>query len=121
MTCDASGYVQFEGLPVEIARQLLTGPPNVDPGDVQGRSPRMGRMVDIAAGLGGTVHGFAVVDRPHDESAPGIIVFEGFEVLQGDRPLVSLLGDVGRLPECLDEVEPGVWRFRWDEDPDEQH
>jgi hypothetical protein len=71
-------------------------------------------MVDLAARFGGTLHGNAVLDEPE---APGVIVFDGFEIPKDGRPPEGLLREIGSIPDCLHETEDAGWHFWWDDDP----
>jgi len=106
---DPKDVSYFERVPLEIAKELMTGYPNVNPEDRQNYSPTMKRMIEIVEKYGGTLDGYIV----HVESGrwDARITFDAFTIRCSYKVAFEL---VNRLkPDDARKMKEGFY-FWWD-------
>jgi len=103
-------YYRFVGVPPSLAKDLLTGWPNVEPCYKQNDSPTMRAMVLLAERHKGTLEGYVIPVETGRWDAR--IVFDGFTITATKEEAERLAWKL--KPDEFDEISPGKWRFWWD-------
>ena len=104
------GYISFEGLSPQIAKELLTGWPNVDPEDGQNDSPTEREMVDIVQKYDGTLKGYVITVESGREDAR--IRFDGFTIKIPKKDALEMKEKL--KPNDFEELAEDTFRFWWD-------
>jgi len=100
----------FDNLPVEKAKKLMTGYPNVDPKDTQNNSPTMAEMLKLAKTHDGTVGGYIIPsDSGRDDSR---IQFTSVQ-LKIDKTDAEKLRD-SKMPDEFTQQGKNTFTFWWD-------
>jgi len=99
----------FERVPPKVARELMTGYPNVDPRDTHNFSPTMREMLELVEEYEGTLRGYIV----HTESGrdDARITFDGFCIRCSYKVAFELA--VSYRPDEARKEEEGFY-FWWD-------
>lgn len=105
-------FFNFKGLPVEIAKQLLSAWPNVDPKERQNRSPTHKKLVETAEQYNGTLNGYCIPTEAKPFRDDARISFDAIE-LKVDKPTAQRLKR-NLKPDSFSELSEGVYRFWWD-------
>ena len=125
---DTSSYYRYENLPASDARKMMTGQPNIDPGDNQNRSPSSEEMVHMATKHHGTLEGYVIPKATGRDDAR--ISIDAFTIRASKEEAMKLQDELRNRkhkeewegetitwteePDEFDEVRPGYWRFWWD-------
>lgn len=100
----------FENLPVDTAKKLMTGYPNVDPNDVQNNSPTMKELLELAKTHDGTIGGYIIpVDTGRDDSR---IQFTSVQ-LRLDKEKANQLKK-REIPDDFTQQAENTFTFWWD-------
>ena len=100
----------FDNLPVESAKKLMTGYPNVDPKDTQNNSPTMAEMLKLAKTHDGTIGGYIIPsDSGRDDSR---IQFTSVQ-LKIDKADAEKLRD-NKMPDEFTKQGKDTFTFWWD-------
>ncbi len=106
-----SDYGIFEKLPSKIAEELLTGHPNIDPEDIQNKSPTAKELIDFAKKYDGTLGGYfiSVMDDNRDDHR---ITLESVYLNMSKTEAEELKEKI--FPDEFSQQKDGTWRFWWD-------
>ena len=102
------GHGRFEGLTPEIARELMTGYPNISPDEKHNQSPTQSELIHLAEKYNGWLGGYVIpVTR-----ADARITMEEL-LIRADGSLAKNLAD-DLCPDEFGHFKNGMWRLWWD-------
>lgn len=108
----SENFFNFKGLPIELAKQLLSAWPNVEPNECQNKSPTMQTLFDLATQYNGKLNGYCISTeaKPYREDAR--ITFDGI-LLNCDKATAYKLKRKLQ-PNEFSHLSDGSYRFWWD-------